>query len=273
MISTIHASSRMNLLRLRSGAGAGVIMKSRANKLHHVNTNASVVRFFSEELKTEKDGKLVYEGPFASLSLRLKRISISTAAASVMGLPILLTYGSNLPASGQLAVGVRLFDNLIFFLLLNKKTHKTLFSFFKGTAILAATGSTAALSFCFSPYVHKLEWIPVRKCNAEIGDEVVDDDSEGKEAIEKILLKATTRNFFAMPVETVFDPEIDIIHDPKSYRPFCNFLAKGMPFFVHPEVIHDDDLRIKLLGKEKGVLVQEDVKDDGKKKDPDDEFI
>lgn len=202
--------------------------------------NSSTVRCFSES--NSEDDVIVYEGPFASLALRLKRISISTAALSVVGIPLLLVYGSSVPASGQIAVG--------------------------GTAILAATGSTAALSFCFSPYITKLEWVPNNSGDSE-------NEEKGSESrSQKMLLKATTRNFFAMPVETIFDPDVDCIHDPKTYRPFCNFMANGMPFFVHPHLIQNEDLRIKLLGEAKGFLLEDSKQDvDKKKKDPDDEFL
>lgn len=222
---------------------------------------------------------IVYEGPFASLALRLKRISITTAAASLVGIPMLMTFGSNLPASGQLAVG--------------------------GTAIVAATGSTAALSFCFSPYIHTLEWIPVRQCKVVSSttsaqyedDEQYNDSNNGSEdqpstcqsKCQKMLLKATTRNVFSIKVETVFDPDVDVTHDPKTYRPFCNFMVKGKPFFIHPELIKDDLLRMQLLGKEKGILAngeelgmdsttnnsstKNDRKTKRKRSDPDDEFI
>eukprot|EP00557_Chaetoceros_sp_GSL56_P004538 CAMPEP_0176501484 /NCGR_PEP_ID=MMETSP0200_2-20121128/14183_1 /TAXON_ID=947934 /ORGANISM="Chaetoceros sp., Strain GSL56" /LENGTH=296 /DNA_ID=CAMNT_0017900369 /DNA_START=36 /DNA_END=926 /DNA_ORIENTATION=+ len=214
---------------------------------------------------------ICYEGPFASLALRLKQISITSAAASLVGIPMLMTFGSNLPPSGQLAVG--------------------------GTAILAATGSTAALSFCFSPYIHTLEWIPVRQCKICKEEDEKDKQQQKEEEVrgqeqeqeqskcQKLLLKATTRNVLAMKVETVFDPDIDVTHDPKTYRPFCNFMVKGKPFFIHPELVKDDLLRIQLLGKEKGTLMTNNgdvMRDDSttntdankkKKSDPDDEFI
>ena len=104
-----------------------------------------------------------------------------------------------------------------------------------------------------------------------------DDESVEKEISEtkcqKMLMRVTTRNFLAMQTEVVFDPDTDVIHNPKTYRPFCNFLVKDKPYFIHPELLHDDDLRIKLLGKEKGTLMEESSKDDGKKKDPDDDFL
>jgi hypothetical protein len=185
---------------------------------------------------------------------------------------MLMTFGSNLPPSGQMAVG--------------------------GTAILAATGSTAAMSFCFSPYIHTLEWIPVRQCKVPAGvtpneggedgeeeekGEISREEKDKKQETEtskcqKLLLKATTRNVFAMKVETVFDPDVDVTHDPKSYRPFCNFMVRGKPFFIHPELIKDDLLRIQLLGTDKVALTANggdtSNRNDKKKRiDPDDEFI
>ena len=106
---------------------------------------------------SNKSPQVLYEGPFAQLSLRLKRVSVTTAALGVVGMPLLMAlHGGDVPATGQLAVG--------------------------GTAIMAAAGSTVALSFCFSPYVHKLERV---------------DDAQ---------IKATTANILGMRVETTFDP-------------------------------------------------------------------
>jgi hypothetical protein len=170
-----------------------------------------------------------------------------------VGIPLLITYGRNIPPSGQIAVG--------------------------GTAILAACGSTAALTFCFSPYIHTLEWIPVRQCNsttsADDGEEADTDEKVVAETkCQKMLMKAVTINFFAMRVVTVFDPDTDVVHEPKTYRPFCNFMVKDKPLFFHPQLLHDNELRIKLLGKVKGTLIEDSAEDDvGKKKDPDDDFL
>jgi len=139
-----------------------------------------------------------------------------------------------------------------------------------GTAVLAATGSTAALSYCFSPYVHSLEWISVRCPTCITGDtDGGGDDSEKEEdtdgnaekdgigsttkaaAEEHRLVKAKTRNIFALPVETIFDPNTDVVYEgvaKKTNRPFCNFIAKGVPLYVHPELIQDEELRLLLLG-------------------------
>ena len=152
-----------------------------------------------DDKSKHKQPAILYEGPFAQLSLRLKRVSVTTAALGVVGMPLLMAlHGGDVPATGQLAVG--------------------------GTAIMAAAGSTVALSFCFSPYVHKLERV---------------DDTQ---------IKATTANILGMRVETTFDPSRDVGKAAGS-RPFCNFTAKGLPMYVHPEMVYDDELRLQLIGE------------------------
>uniref|UniRef100_A0A6U3UR26 Transmembrane protein n=1 Tax=Ditylum brightwellii TaxID=49249 RepID=A0A6U3UR26_9STRA len=179
-----------------------------------------------EEVKSE----VLYEGPFASLSLRLKRVSITTAAVSLVGVPLLvaLKTGGDIPAVGSMAVG--------------------------GTAVLAATGSTIALSYCFSPYIQTLERVIVE---------------------EKELVKATTRNVMAMQVETIFDPATDVSKPNKgNFRPFCNFMVNGtIPMYVHPELVSDDTLRVQLVGEEEKLSEEEEARQKKLRKDDDDEFL
>lgn len=157
--------------------------------------------------KSEDNQGVIYEGSFASLTLKLKRVSLTTAFMGLFGVPLiaLLKNGGDVPAVGKAAVG--------------------------GVAVIAATGSTLALSFCFSPYVHTLEVIP----SSGKGDD---------------LLKATNRNILGLTVETIFDPKIDV-QPYEGNRPFCNFLVQGKPLFVHPELIHDQKLYLQLFGKTK----------------------
>lgn len=192
-----------------------------------------------------KNSQLLYQGPFADLALRLKVVSVTSAALGIVGIPLLITlHTGDVPPIGQLAVG--------------------------GSAMLGAVGSTVAMSFVFSPYISTLERIPVRKCHAtNETDEtttsslVNDEDRAGQEW----LLKATTRNIAAIKVETVFDPKTDV--EPYSgIRPFCNFVAKGVPMYVHPELIMDDELRIALVGEEEAT-----PKDTKPSKEDDDGFI
>ena len=53
----------------------------------------------------EKEPAVLYEGPFAALTLRLKRVSLTSAVIGIVGLPALsFFYGAadSVPATGQL---------------------------------------------------------------------------------------------------------------------------------------------------------------------------
>jgi len=124
-----------------------------------------------------------------------------------------------------------------------------------------------ALDFCFSPYVHSLEWISIKApscitphAHADANaDADADADANEETTTENVvkehrLIKAQTRNIFALPVETVFDPYTDVINEnvaKKNNRPFCNFIAKGVPLYVHPNLVLDEELRVLLVGAEK----------------------
>lgn len=189
-----------------------------------------------------KNSQLLYEGPFADLALRLKVVSVTSAALGIVGIPLLITlHTGDVPPIGQIAVG--------------------------GSAMLGAVGSTVAMSFVFSPYIATLERVPIRSCHATTSNN--ENDAKQEPAAQEWLLKATTRNIAAMKVETIFDPKTDV-EQYSGIRPFCNFVAKGVPLYVHPELIMDDELRIALVGEEKGA--QKDEKP-SKKEEDDDGFI
>lgn len=197
----------------------------------------------NNEINTKNSNIIIYKGPFASLSKRLKRISITTAIASIIGIPTAIILQSTgdaavIPAVGQIAVG--------------------------STAILAATGSTAALSFVFGPYVNTLEYINKSNHNEDSDDDMV-------------MVKVTTCNIFGMDKETIFNPKIDIRQPSSSYRPFCNFLIRNDPFYIHPELLDDEKLRIQLLGEELGRLGDDgncnDEERKKKNKELDDDFL
>ena len=177
---------------------------------------------------------LVYEGPFASLTLKLKRISLISACIGIVGLPAISLFGaSSVPATGQLAI--------------------------IATAGLTAVGSTALLGYCFSPYVHTLERLPALK------------DGEANDHTGDSLIKIITRDILARRVETIFDPTADVSPPPKNNsRPFCNFMVRGLPMYVHPELINDYKLRVQLLGEEPQ---QANADSRNKKKLEDDEFL
>lgn len=185
----------------------------------------------------------LYEGPFASLTLRLKRISLTSAVVGIVGLPALsLFYGStaSVPPTGQLAV--------------------------IATAGITAIGSTAILSYCFSPYVHSLERLPSN--NNDMTSEYDEKKDKATNSTNNHLVRIITRDLLSRRVETTFDPTIDVYPPPKNNtRPFCNFMVNGLPFYVHPEMVHDQSLRVQLVGEE------EPQKEVPKNKLDDDEFF
>jgi hypothetical protein len=183
----------------------------------------------------------IYNGPYAMLTTRLQAITLLSTTMGAVGLPILLNiYSGDISDLGQYAIA--------------------------GTPMLAALGSTVTINFCFVPYVHTLEMVPVRKCHGKIesGEEIACRPAQHQ------LVKATWRNFLLMKQETVFDPAVDV-SEYKGIRPFCNFLAKGVPLFVHGELLLNDELRKQLLGEEEAKVNQMAVKDP-RKNDEDELF-
>ena len=176
---------------------------------------------------TSKEPVVLYEGPFAALTLRLKRVSLTSAVIGIVGLPALsFFYGAadSVPATGQVAV--------------------------LATAGVTAVGSTVLLGYCFSPYVHTLERV------------------SPDEGTDNYLLRMVTRDILARRIETIFDPTTDVTAPSSSNsRPFCNFMVKGLPFYIHPELINNHELRAQLVGEE---TRDNDV---AKNKTDDDEFL
>ena len=185
----------------------------------------------------QKDPSFLYEGPFAALTLRLKRVSLTSAVIGIVGLPALsFFYGAadSVPASGQIAV--------------------------IATAGLTAVGSTVLLGYCFSPYVHTLERVAI----ADGGEKDEVDD-------EQQLIRMVTRDILAREVVTVFNPKTDVTAPPSSNsRPFCNFMVNGLPFYIHPQLIEDDKLRNQLVEEEDD---DDNAGAKSKTKTDDDEFL
>lgn len=180
------------------------------NKKVHYATRRSISTI-QDDSKEKSD--IFYEGPFAGMSTRLKAVSITSAFVGAFGVPTLLfMYSGDVSQLGQFALG--------------------------GTATAAACGSTVLVHYFFTPYVHTLEHVHVK--------ETVDETTSEPE--QKKLIKATWRNLFVLKQETIFDPLIDVTpYD--GNRPFCNFFVRGIPLYVHPELVMEDTLRKKLLGE------------------------
>lgn len=232
-------SNKLVVIKRQFSSGNNSIEDTAANKPNTTNDK-------------DDNGEIlgvIYEGPFAALTLRLKRISLTSAFIGLVGLPAYSIFQhSAIPPTGQLAV--------------------------IATAGITAVGSTALLGYCFSPYVHTIERLPATALNNK---EESDDgnDTTTIDATEKHLIKIVTRDILARRVETIFNPETDVYPPPNNNsRPFCNFMVgsstnPAMPMYVHPELVHDYKLRVQLVGEPP---TEEDTEASRKKTD-DDEFL
>mmetsp|Transcript_25695 Transcript_25695/g.29348 ORF Transcript_25695/g.29348 Transcript_25695/m.29348 type:complete len:270 (-) Transcript_25695:8-817(-) len=207
--------------------------------------------FNSTEAKDDESSEIFYEGPFAPMSLRVKFVSISSAIVGAFGVPILLyMYSGNIPEAAQYALG--------------------------GTTMLTACGSTVAVHYCLTPYVHTMEHVDTPQClekaNETDTEKFLENALEFLEnsSDEKKWVKATWRNLFVMRQEIVFDAAKDALPY-NGLRPFCNFSVNGIPLYVHPELIMDDSLRKMLLGGD--VANEFDMPKDRVRKGDEDELI
>ena len=83
---------------------------------------------------TTTETEIIYEGPFAMLTTRLKAVSLASATMGCVSIPVLVqTYSGDISILGQYAVG--------------------------GMTLMIATVTTVSVNYCFSPYVHTLERI------------------------------------------------------------------------------------------------------------------
>lgn len=97
-------------------------------------------------------------------------------------------------------------------------------------------------------------------------------DDDG--ASNKNLLRITTRDILARKIETVFDPVTDVSPPPpNNSRPFCNFMVKDMPMYVHPELIQDRELRVTLVGEDPEMTEEGETTVEKKKKLEDDDIF
>ncbi len=194
---------------------------------------------------TDEASTVLYESPMGGIVTRLRAVSVLSAFTGSVGLPAFCAI-RGIP---DVEVGILAFG----------------MTFVAGSMV-----STAAIHFVFSPYVYKIEKIPVRKCHhkKKAGDATDEINSmapptEMKES--DCLLKAVSRSLFLTSVETVFDPETDVIPY-KGLHPLCNFVAKGKQLYVHPEYVHNATLRKQLQ------LVDPNRVEEHKKENPDDFF-
>eukprot|EP00980_Cylindrotheca_fusiformis_P028726 scaffold22640_cov138-Cylindrotheca_fusiformis.AAC.7 len=165
---------------------------------------------FSTDEKTTDDmnSPVFYEAPMGALISRLKKVSITSCALSIVGLPLLVYIkNGDIPNMKQLGMG--------------------------GVAFFGATGSTIALHFVFGPYALTMEKVSPK----------VEESADGDQ--EATLIKATTRSVFGWTNETIFDPLKDVTPY-KGARPFANFVANDVVLYAHPELL-DEEMRQRLL--------------------------
>lgn len=176
---------------------------------------------------TTDPSTLLYESPLGTVVTRLRAVSMTTGICGCFGLPLVVAIkGGELPATGLLATG------LMF--------------------CMMSLGSTAAVHYVFHPYVYEIHRIPVRLCSftkaMEVGDDEADTEDVPVEEVEPttikgpFLYKAVSKSLFLGNVSTVFDPSSDLVAY-KGLRPMCNLTAKGVPLYVHPQQVHNQELK------------------------------
>ena len=85
---------------------------------------------------------------------------------------------------------------------------------------------------------------------------------------ERGKVRMITRDILARRVETLFDPEKDVsAPGDKNTRPFCNFMVNEKPFYIHPDLVKDEKVRVMLVGEGEVAMSE------NQKKTDDDEFL
>jgi hypothetical protein len=152
----------------------------------------------------------VYKGFFASNLKWLKRFSIGSSAACMVGLPLLLiTSTAAIAFGGKVAIA--------------------------GTALVTSVSSTCMLQYCTSPYIVSL-------------DEVVNTVDAIAERPNRKLI-ATRLNFLGLSKKTEFNLD-DVELLTKNVHPFATFKLKSNDtlFFVYGKMLEDVELRLRLTG-------------------------
>ena len=187
----------------------------------------------SDGSTSSSSDEVIYRAPMGDLISRLKLVSITGCALSIIVLPTLVYLkNGDLPSAKQTALG--------------------------GVALVGASGSTLALDFVFGPYILDLRWINDQNRKdgnyVETGSRDQDDGITGEKDdpdtpppsyTSSRSLQATTRSVFGWKKTYTFDPYIDITPY-AGVRPFANFYANGIPFYAHPELL-DDTMKQLLL--------------------------
>jgi hypothetical protein len=104
-----------------------------------------------------------------------------------------------------------------------------------GTATLAAVGSTVLLNYCVTPYVHTL----------------TSETTTSETGTATTTYTATTATMYGTRKATSFtSDEVVSVAAAGTSRPFCNFVAAGVPMYVHGELFNDKKLLKRLLQRQ-----------------------
>jgi electron transfer flavoprotein alpha subunit len=179
-------------------------------------------------------------------------VSITSCAMSLVGMPLLLVFGSNAaPASAQLAL--------------------------TGVALTATVGSTAVLHYFTSPYVHALTEIPT---DHSVTTAVATDDTavypeltvnvaaqlqaqtDADDTLNNRVFVAERMSILGRKKHTVFAVKDVVPQSDSSRRPFVSFQTvdtdmqyqaaqqrKTEKFYIHSHLFADKPLLQKLLGR------------------------
>eukprot|EP00522_Entomoneis_paludosa_P016422 CAMPEP_0172447700 /NCGR_PEP_ID=MMETSP1065-20121228/6952_1 /TAXON_ID=265537 /ORGANISM="Amphiprora paludosa, Strain CCMP125" /LENGTH=279 /DNA_ID=CAMNT_0013199063 /DNA_START=122 /DNA_END=961 /DNA_ORIENTATION=- len=233
----------------------------------------------SETKRSEND--ILYESPYGGTVLRLRCLSLFTGFAGAVGFPLSFLSKGGDPTT------------LKFWLL-------------SGALGMAAMSTTVIITYIFTPYVYKIEAVPIRKCHytkknkddddsttpaskTDQEDAAKEDESMETEKTsstesqsdEPQLYVASTRTMFLFSKPVFFDPTTDLHPYSGITHPLCNIRvskasseSKNDDFlYVHPELCYESQLsKIVALG-DPGTGVG-DAKDGliKKRTNPDDEL-
>jgi hypothetical protein len=129
-----------------------------------------------------------------------------------------------------------------------------------GFALFGAVGSTIALHYVFGPYILDMTKVVVKSsssssdCNDEGSDTTTTTTTtttrpiDGGNSNGDFILQVHTRSVFGWKILHTINPSTDQIVSPyQGFRPFGNFSVNDKPYYVHPELLQDDNLRRTLL--------------------------
>lgn len=188
-------------------------------RLHRLTNFRSVGRvsyrcFLSTESKpksaassTSSSSTIVYEGPFAGMLKRLRRVSIVSTTVAFVGFPLTMVFGipsASISLAGQLGV--------------------------VGTSLLASASSTFFLQLITHPYVTELREIK------QEGVEVSGDQKDRQFLVSRL-------NYFGNTVQTQFNLS-QVTKGVGKAHPYASCQADGQHLYLHGSELKDTSLRI-----------------------------